>query len=106
MRLNHIENRLQQQLTIKDLIVNSVDNLTKVGYSNVTSPRVHSRLSALKESWEKFLLVHEAISLAMTKIIIEEKLQLQQHSYFSENLYNNVRALSRSSRKNDVISRS
>jgi len=87
MRLNHIENRLQQQLTIKDLIVNSVDYLTKIGYSNVTTQRVHARLSALKESWEKFSLVHEAISLAMTKITVEEKLQLQQHPYFSEHLY-------------------
>jgi len=61
--------------------------LTRIDYSNVTPLRVHARLSALKESWEKFSLVHEAISLAMTKITIEEKLQLQQHSYFSENLY-------------------
>jgi len=51
-----------------------VDNLTKIDYSNVTPPRVHARLSALKKSWEKFSLVHEAISLAMTKITIEEKL--------------------------------
>jgi len=28
----------------------------------------------------------------MTKITIEEKLQLQQHSYFSENLYSVIRA--------------
>lgn len=87
MRINHIESRLEQQLTLKELITHLVDNLTKVGYSNVTSQRVQARLSALKEIWEKFSLVHEAITLAMTKISNEEKLQLRTHSYFSEQVY-------------------
>lgn len=90
MRPSHIENRLEQQLTLKDFILNSVDNLIKIGMANVTSHRVLARLSALKETWEKFSIIHEAISLAMTKVTQEEKLQLQRHTYFSENLYSST----------------
>jgi len=87
MRLKYIENRLQQQLTLKELIANSFDNFIKIGYTNVTSARVHARLSALEESWEKFSVIHEAINLVITKLNTEEQFQLQQHSYFSENLF-------------------
>jgi len=87
MRVNHIESRLEQQLTLKTLILNSVDNLTKVGYSNITPHRVHARLSALKENWEKFSLIHDAINLAVTKLSNDEKVQMQSHAYFSNNLF-------------------
>lgn len=70
-----------------DLIANTFDNLTKVGLSNITSHRINARLTSLKENWEKFSLVHEAIGLAMTELNSEERLQLKEYSYFSENLY-------------------
>lgn len=87
MRVDHIVSRLEQQLTLREMIVNSVDNLTKVGYLNITSQRVNTRISALKETWEKFSLVHEAINLCMTQLTTDEKLQLQSHLYFSEHMY-------------------
>ncbi|XP_036140647.1 uncharacterized protein LOC118644911 [Monomorium pharaonis] len=87
MRLSHIENRLEQQLTLRDLIVNSVDNLTKVGLTKITPNRVNARLLALKEHWEKFSLVNDAIGLAMTKISSHDKLSLQQHPYFENNVF-------------------
>ena len=68
MRLDHVKSRMKQQLTIMDLIANAVDNLTKVGLSNITSYRIHGRLNSLKENWEKFSVAHEAILLAMTKL--------------------------------------
>lgn len=87
MRVSHIESRIEQQLVIKNLIVNSVDNLTKVGYANITVQRVQARLSALKENWEKFSLVNDAINLAMTKLNTDERSLLQNHEYFTSDLF-------------------
>lgn len=87
MRPSHIESRLEQQLNLKDFIVNSVDNLLKAGCSNISSARVQVRLASLKETWERFSIVNDAICLAMTKLSSEERIELQQHSYFSENLF-------------------
>lgn len=87
MRLSHIESRIEQQFTIMDLISKAMDNLTRVGLSNITQHRVHARLTSLKENWERFSLVHGAIVLATNELDLEEKLQLQSHSYFSENLF-------------------
>ncbi|XP_018316899.1 uncharacterized protein, partial [Mycetomoellerius zeteki] len=87
MRPSHIEARLEQQLSLKDLISNSVENLVKIGQSNVRPQRARARLSALQEAWEKFSIIHEAIFLAMTKITPGEKVLLQQHSYFLEDSY-------------------
>ena len=70
-----------------DLIANAMDNLVKVGDSNITPQRVHTRITSLKENWEKFFLVHEAIGLAMTELSSSDRLHLQNHSYFSENLF-------------------
>lgn len=74
MKLNHVKNRVEQQFTIMGLIANAVDNLTKVGLSNITSQRVHAPLNSLKETWEKFSVTHEAIGLAMTELQSEEQL--------------------------------
>lgn len=93
MRLSHIENRLEQQLTIMDLIVNSVDNLTKVGYARITSQRVNARLSDLKDNWEKFSLIHDVINLSISKLNAEEKVHIQKHLYFTNNLYSSTHDL-------------
>lgn len=87
MRLSHIEHRLEQQLTLKELIVHSFDNLVKVGQANVTPARLQARLSSLKDSWEKFSIIHDAISLSIKQITQEEQSQLLQHSYFSDNIF-------------------
>jgi len=52
--------------------------------------RIQARLSSLKETCEKFSLVHETIGLAMTKLTSEERLQLRQHSYFLDKVYSNT----------------
>lgn len=87
IRLRHVQNRIEQQFNIMDLIANAVDNLTKVGLSNVTPQRVQARLDSLKENWEKFSIAHEAISLAMSELNSDEQLHLKEHLYFSENFY-------------------
>lgn len=90
MRVAHIENRLEQQLNLKDFIVNAYDNLVKGGYSNISSQRVNARVTALKETWEKFSVINNAISVAKTKITLDEKLQLHRHSYFADNIFTNT----------------
>jgi len=87
MRVDHIERRIEQQLTLKDLIENAYDNLAKVGYSNITSHRVNARLTFLKENWGKFSIIHDAITLSMTKLSSDEKTCVQRHLYFSGNLF-------------------
>jgi len=51
----------------------------------LTSSRIQIRITTLKEDWEKFSLVHKAIKIQ--KLSSEEKLKVQNHSYFSENLF-------------------
>lgn len=87
MRLSHIEHHIEQQFLRKDLITNAVENLTRVGYSNITPQRVHARLNSLKEGWEKFSITHDAIGLSITKLSREEQLQIRLHSYFKENIF-------------------
>ncbi|XP_011174126.2 uncharacterized protein LOC105206319 [Solenopsis invicta] len=87
MRLNHIEARLEQQLNLKDIISNSVENLVKIGLSNVTPQRIRARLTALHETWEKFSVVNDAINIAITKLNSDDRLQLRQDPYFSESIY-------------------
>lgn len=85
MRLRHVENRIEQQLTLKELIDNALDRLIKVGCVNITSQRVHARLTSLKENWEKFSLVHDTIGLAVTGLDSKDKANLL--SYLSENYF-------------------
>lgn len=87
MRLNHIENRIEQQLVLKEVIDHAVDNLVRIGYQNLTPNRVHTRIAALKDNWKTFSIVNDAIGLAVTKLNPEERLLLQRHSYFSESLF-------------------
>lgn len=87
MRLSHIENRIEQQLVLKELIDNAVDNLIKYGYRTLIPNRIRTRITALKESWEKFSLIHDAIGIAITKLNSDEKLLLQRHSYLRDNLF-------------------
>lgn len=90
MRVAHIENRLEQQLDLKDFVVNAFDNLTKGSDANVSTQRVNARLTALKETWERFSVIHHAINVAMTKVTFDEKVQLHRHSYFTNNIYTNT----------------
>jgi len=53
----------------------------------LTPSRIQIRIITLKEDWEKFSLVHKAIKTAIQKLSSEEKLKVQNHLYFSENLF-------------------
>lgn len=86
-KLSHVESRVEQQLKIMNLVANSYDNLIKVGLLNINSQRIHTRITSLKESWEKFDLNHDAITLAIIELTPSDKRLLHSHSYFVDNLY-------------------
>ncbi|XP_011883842.1 PREDICTED: uncharacterized protein LOC105570992 [Vollenhovia emeryi] len=90
MRVSHIESRIEQQLTLKELIDTAIDRLIRVGYANITPQRVNARLASLKESWEKFSLVHDAIGLAISRLNSEDATSLLSHSYFSEGFFSST----------------
>ncbi|KYN17844.1 hypothetical protein ALC57_09837 [Trachymyrmex cornetzi] len=74
MRLAHVEARLEQQLTLNTLIASSYDDLTKVGLHNLNYQRIQARLTALKDDWEKFFIIHEAIGIALRELNHEDRL--------------------------------
>jgi len=90
MRVTHIISRIEQQLVLRELIIHAVENLTKVGYVNVTNQRINARLVALKENWEKFSIINDAITLAVSKLSHEDTSLIQSNIYFSENLFINT----------------
>ncbi|KYQ48536.1 hypothetical protein ALC60_12422 [Trachymyrmex zeteki] len=83
MRLTHVEARLEQQVTLNNMIANSYDSLTKVGMHNLNSQRIKARLSALKNDWENFSIVHEALSIAINELNPEDKLLVQDLPKFN-----------------------
>ncbi|XP_018377661.1 PREDICTED: uncharacterized protein LOC108770524 [Trachymyrmex cornetzi] len=93
MRLAHVEARLEQQLTLNTLITSSYDDLTKVSLHNLNYQRIQARLTALKDDWEKFFIIHEAIGIALRELNHEDRLYIQNHSYFSENFFVTTREL-------------
>lgn len=87
MRLSHIESRLEQQVAAIEVIMNAYDNVKGVGLSNITTQRVHTRISALKEDWEKFSLTNDAINVAISALSYEDRLTIKDHSYFTEKVF-------------------
>jgi len=87
MRRSHVEARLEQQITLSKMIASSYDELIKTGFSNVTSTRVHSRIATLKEDWEKFSLINDAVCIAIKELSIEDQILVQQHSFIQENIF-------------------
>ncbi|XP_071582286.1 uncharacterized protein, partial [Temnothorax nylanderi] len=87
MRLSHIDNHLEQQLTLMGIIAKTVDSLLVIGRTNITTTMVHTRLADLKENWNQFSIRHQAIGLAIRGLSAEDKLRIMSHTYFSEGLF-------------------
>lgn len=83
----HIFNHIETQFVLADIINQSYANFIKKGLSNVTAQRLHAHLSTLKEDWERFALEHKAIFFALNELKDEEKIEIQSHSYFVNNLF-------------------
>jgi len=91
MRITHLEAHLEQQLTLNSFIANAYEDLIKVGLDRLNSQRIQSRLSTLKEEWDKFSIAHEAIGIAIRELTDKERTQIQNHIYFKENIFANTR---------------
>ncbi|XP_071581815.1 uncharacterized protein [Temnothorax nylanderi] len=87
MRLSHIENHLEQQLTLMGIISKTFDNLLTIGRSNIMPHMVHTRLENLRENWDQFSVKHQAIGLAVRGLSSEERLRVINHAYFLEGLF-------------------
>lgn len=87
MRLTHIENRIEQQLTFMKIIANAFNNLIKVGHSQITPQRIRTRISDLRDYWEKFTIFHEAIIIAVSVLNSSDKINIQSRPYFVNNLF-------------------
>jgi len=93
MRKTHVEARLEQQIALSRSIANSYDELVKPGLSNITATRIQSRTASLKEDWERFSLVNDAIRIAIRELSFEDQLQVQQHPYLQEDLFTSTKDL-------------
>jgi len=87
MRLGHIYNHIELQFALAELVAQSYDNFTKDGLNNVTSQKVNARLATLKDNWEHFSIKHKAITIAVNELKNEDRIELQAHSYFTNNLF-------------------
>ncbi|XP_043485343.1 uncharacterized protein LOC122513135 [Leptopilina heterotoma] len=88
MRVSHIKNYLDDQVSHMDFISSAVNNLTSVGVSNVSSHRIETRKTALQEEWSKFTLKNDAIKIAVRRLTSRDKEYIFRRSYFSEKLFN------------------
>lgn len=67
--------------------MHSYDHLIKDGIYSVTPTQINTRISVLKEGWEKFNIIHEAILIAVAVLTENDKRQIRLHSYFVDNLF-------------------
>jgi len=86
-----VEARLEQQIALSRIIESSYDELIKPGFLNVTSTRIQSRIASLKEDWEKFSVVNDAICIAIKEFSVEDQIQVQQHPFLQDNIFANTK---------------
>lgn len=87
MRLSHIEARIEQQLELRNIISNAYVNLLKVDSPPPSSQGITATLNILNEEWQKFSIIHDALSLALRDLTTEDRLKITSHPYFQDNLY-------------------
>lgn len=69
------------------LISTVFDNFAKNNSSSNTNTRFTIRLEALKEEWQRFSVINEAVSIAIGQLKKDERLKIKKHTYFTTNLY-------------------
>lgn len=87
MRLDHVQHHVEQQLRLGDRISNSFNNLITHGLNDITSQKVQECLTLLKDNWERFSIVHKAITLAVAELTDEDQVVIRNHSYFLDDFY-------------------
>lgn len=87
MRLSHIEARIEQQIELTKLISDIYDDLVEHDVTRILHHEILLRLNVLKEDWQKFATIHDAINIAITKLNLTEENKIKEHFYFSDNLF-------------------
>jgi len=87
MRLSHIENRIERQLSLSSLIFQAIESFNRIAPGEITTRLVNARVTALKENWDKFAIVHDAICISIGHLHTEDSEVIREHSYFSENVH-------------------
>ncbi|XP_071581890.1 uncharacterized protein [Temnothorax nylanderi] len=82
MRVSHVINRLEQQLSTSKVLIEAYDNFIKADPVNITNQRISSCLSSLKLSWDQFNIINDAIMIAITKTEPNERDSIYNHAYF------------------------
>ncbi|XP_036146758.1 uncharacterized protein LOC118646918 [Monomorium pharaonis] len=80
MRLSHVQAHIEQQFILSKFITKAYDSFVGDGLSDVTTNRVKSCLSTLKDDWERFCLEHKAILVAMHELNDDDRLVIQSHA--------------------------
>ncbi|XP_034951554.1 uncharacterized protein [Chelonus insularis] len=88
MRAEHVERRLDQQLSYAERIENAYEHLMSVGRGDVSRHRIESRLQALREEWGNFNVNNDAILMCIRKVEFPQRTVLEQHTYFINKVYN------------------
>lgn len=87
MRISHIKNRIEQQLALSDIIFQAIDSFNRIAYTDMTTRLINVRVTALKEHWDKFSIIHDAIVMAIGHLSADDKQLIREHSYFCDNIH-------------------
>lgn len=61
MRVSHIKSYMDEQIELIKIINETITNLTLVGKENISLQRGEARKTALRDTWTKFYMTHDAI---------------------------------------------
>ncbi|KMQ87724.1 metal transporter [Lasius niger] len=87
MRISHIQGRLEQQQSLSILIARSLENFTKIPTNDLTFRVINARLTSLKDNWDKFSIVHDAIMISINQLSATDQKLIRSHAYFTDNIY-------------------
>ncbi|XP_072757728.1 uncharacterized protein [Anoplolepis gracilipes] len=87
MRISHIQNRIEQQLALSSLIFQAIESFNRIAPAEITTRLVNARIAALKDNWEKFTIIHDAIIIAISHLSTEDKQEIKKHAYFGDEHY-------------------
>nr|XP_012234631.1 PREDICTED: uncharacterized protein LOC105679278 [Linepithema humile] len=87
MRLSHIERRLEYQVELTKFIFNAYDELIEHGLTHISYHEIQLRLNVLDKDWHRFTVTHDAINIAIAQLDKEERGQIKEHIYFTEDLF-------------------
>lgn len=87
MRISHIQGRLEQQQSLSILITQSLANFTKIPTNDLTFRVVNARLTSLKDHWDKFSIIHDAIMVSINQLSSADQNLIRHHVYFTDNMF-------------------